>query len=1172
MAQRRLQLADEKGQVPPSGLVQARQHVEQMRAAKTAAGPSPKAGIASGSWKWLGPGNIGGRIRSLVVHPTQPAKLWVGSVSGGIWHSANSGASWAPVDDFMASLAVTTLAIDPTNPDIMYAGTGEGFYNLHAIHGGGVFRSTDGGKSWSHLPATSGATFKYVQRLALVPGQPQTLLVASSSGILRSVDSGQNWKWVAGVSAGGGQYVTATDVVASADGKHALAGMFWALVLHSADGGATWKYSAGIPSSGSGSGRAEVAFAPSQPQTAYAVVDLDGGSLFRSDDSGSQWSLVSKPAHLAAQGWFDNSLWIDPTNANTLVIGGVDLWRSTDGGVQFAKISDWRYSPYSAHADHHIMVADPGYNGTTNRAVWFGNDGGVFRAADVLNVAPLDGWQSHNHNLGITQFYGAAAMGSSGRLIAGSQDNGTLRFLGDPEDWATVMSGDGGFCAADASDAKLAYGEYVNLDVFRTQDGAWTAEYISGKHYNAETSQWEWKSQPYVLGDAKTQSALFIAPLVADPKETQRLYGGGVSLWRTTDAKAPLTTTSGPAWAAIKPPTTDKSPISAVAVSPVDNQVGWVGHVSGALFVTGDLQSPQPTWTAINTTAAGLPARYVTSILADAKDPAAVWVTYGGFSADNLWRTSNGGQTWQVLTGQGSTALPKVPLRSVAVAPQNSAWLYVGTEVGIFTSEDGGQSWTVPTDGPSNVAVDQLLWMKQSLVAVTHGRGIFRHSVCDPGKACDDFDACTSGDTCTDQKQCQGDVVSCDDGNPCTLDLCVAVLGCKHHTMAACEAVVPPYDQPFNCSDAMNKAWTLPFAPIGPTWHIDGTPSDPGAASPACSLNLNNGTNFECASGQKSLDRWAASPWIDARGIAKGAPLVLQFNLAGVWENSVYDSLDIEFTRFGFEEAAEARYHVPPPTKAWLPIQLNLGSYGGQYFQFRFRFTTQDCFGNDGSGPFIDDVQLYLWCASDAACDDGNGCTTDVCTANACFHPANTDACQDGSVCSVQDKCKDGKCAAGAPLSCDDGNPCTTDSCDSKQGCASKPNSESCDDGDACTTKDACSGGKCAGGPAPVCDDGNPCTTDSCDSKQGCVVKPNSESCDDGDACTTKDTCSDGKCAGGPAPVCDDGNPCTLHMSVAVLGCKHHTIAACEAEEPPYDHPFTTSDAINPPSTLPVAA
>ncbi|HZY42098.1 MAG TPA: Calx-beta domain-containing protein, partial [Anaerolineae bacterium] len=247
----------------------------------------------------------------------------------------------------------------------------------------------------------------------------------------------------------------------------------------------------------------------------------------------------------------------------------------------------------------------------------------------------------------------------------------------------------------------------------------------SGQYWNG--SAWVWKSPPYVITDSQTYHANFIAPFVIDPNNADRLLGGGWSLWRTNDAKTTNTSSAGPTWATIKPPDGTSNPISAIAIAPGNSSLIWVGHNNGDVFVTANGTLITPTWTRVDTHTVALPNRFVTRLTIDPQDAQIVYATFGGFSPDNVWRTTNGGATWADLTGSGLTGLPDTPVRSLVVNPNHSNWLYVGTEVGIFASEDGGATWGVPQDGPANVSVDELFWLNNgTLVAATHGRGLYK--------------------------------------------------------------------------------------------------------------------------------------------------------------------------------------------------------------------------------------------------------------------------------------------------------------------------------------------------------------------------------------------------------------------------------------------------------------
>ncbi|MEW5871094.1 MAG: hypothetical protein AB1894_17600 [Chloroflexota bacterium] len=740
VAFRLLQWQDENGDIPPDGIARGQEHAKSMPTGnlvpggepldlmgQSLASPDPAlqgvpaqaslTGANLAGWTWLGPGNIGGRVRSIVIHPTTTTRMWAGSVSGGIWYTSDGGASWSSVDDFMANLAVSTLVMDPMNSNTMYAGTGEGFYNADGIRGAGVFKSTDGGVTWTQLAATAATDWYYVNRLAISPNGA-TLLAAVRSGIWRSTDGGGSWTKVSGV------ITDWTDIdFHPTDSNKAVAGGYNGKAYYSTNGGQTWTAGTGFTA---GSDRVELAYAPSSPTTVYASVDYSNGQLWKSTNGGSSYTLSNTGnSYLGGQGWYDNVVWVAPNDPNLVVVGGIDLWRSTNGGSTLTRISDWWLSPSSAHADHHAIVNHPGYNGSTNKTVFFGNDGGVYKAADVSTVkagSPPNGWQELNNQLGITQYYGAAGNVSSGVIVGGTQDNGTLRYSGSTEGWTDMYGGDGGFCAADQTNPNYFYGEYVYLNIHRSTNAGVSADNISGEYWNG--SAWVWKSAPYYIPDAKNYTANFIAPFVLDPNNSNRLLGGGLSLWRTNDVKTANTNTTGPSWASIK--SSIGSNISAIAIAQGNSDLIWVGHNNGNVYKTTNGTVASPTWTQVDNNPTALPNRYVSRITIDPNNTNIVYVTFTGFSAGNVWRTTDGGSTWNNISGTGATALPSVPVRSLVIHPDNANWLYVGTEIGIFNSSDAGANWISPHIGPANVSVDELFWMDHKLTAATHGRGLYQ--------------------------------------------------------------------------------------------------------------------------------------------------------------------------------------------------------------------------------------------------------------------------------------------------------------------------------------------------------------------------------------------------------------------------------------------------------------
>ncbi len=483
--------------------------------------------IPQEAWTWLGPGNVGGRTRSILIHPQRPDTMWAGSVGGGVWRTDDGGQQWFPLNDLMANLVICCMVMDPRSPDTIYAGTGEGFGNVDSLPGAGIFKTTDGGRTWTQLQATANPNFRHVNRLAVSP-DGAVLLAATRSGIFRSADAGQTWT----------QQLTVemADVdFHPRDSLQAVAGAVAdGTVYHSTDGGIAWILS---QRTDVWSGRVEVTYATADPTMIYASVNQNGGLLCRSTDGGQSFSARNGTSqYLASQGWYDNVVWAgDPTNPNLVIVGGVDLRRSMDGGSTLIDISCW-YQPNSAHADHHVIVADPRYDGRTNVTVFFGNDGGIYKTEDVYSVgtdeARSRGWINLNNNYGVTQFYGAAGNVQSGTIVAGAQDNGTLCYLParGAQGWIDTFGGDGGVCAADPTDPRYFYGEYVNLMIHRSADGGQSAEFICGRPDAGP----QWKPAPYCIPDARDGKANFIAPFLIDPNQPTRILAGGVSLGAPT--------------------------------------------------------------------------------------------------------------------------------------------------------------------------------------------------------------------------------------------------------------------------------------------------------------------------------------------------------------------------------------------------------------------------------------------------------------------------------------------------------------------------------------------------------------------------------------------------------------------------------------------------------------
>ena len=743
---RAMQQASDDGLVRHDGLVNAL----AQRSALVARFRLKAAGIAPSAWTTIGPSNIGGRIRSIVTHPTDPNLLFVGSVSGGIWKSTDAGASWAPVNDFMPNVAIDTLVRDPSNPQRMYAGTGE--VAGDGIRGFGAFVSTDGGSTWPQLggtvpdPTTQQSDFYYISRIAVHPTNSDIVLIATSGlycnsgGVYRSTNAtsvNPTWTLVYSIAARDVKFDpnNGNNVIVG-EGSHCVPPTYTTYdggaVAYSTDAGTSFTR---VPLDTTTKGRVEVAWAPATSGLAVAVTEGSGGRFWASTDSGRSWALNSQTGDGAD--WYTNTVWVDPTDSQRIVVGGFQFYRGdgpanwwiTNAAVPWTRINDWT-NPASVHADDHAIVNASNYNGTSNRVVYVGTDGGLYKSADI---AAHDGvnftayWSNLNNGLQITQFYSGAGKsgyaGGSTLVVGGSQDNGCLKAPASGLSWSNFFYGDGGVTAVDPVDPNFYYCEYINASVNRATTGGFAAPICGGPNPITEGLQ----DAANGCGASATNEANFIAPFVLDPNNFNTMLVGAKSLWRSLDVKA-----ATPDWFVVKgPDPAANNYISAVAVTPGYSDMVWVGYNQGQVYCTSNGTASSPTWTKVTALSA---TRMVLRIMAEENR---VFVTYGGYNAGNVMELTVPGQSTPSQLCQASPTvtdlssnLPQAPVRSIVRNATNANWFYVGTDVGVFDSTDGGVSWNANDDGPGTVATDQLFWLDSAtLVAATHGRGMFKATV-----------------------------------------------------------------------------------------------------------------------------------------------------------------------------------------------------------------------------------------------------------------------------------------------------------------------------------------------------------------------------------------------------------------------------------------------------------
>ncbi|MBZ5497465.1 MAG: hypothetical protein LAP85_13775 [Acidobacteriia bacterium] len=714
------------------------------------------------TWEPVGPGNIGGRTRVILVDPGQPETMYAAGVSGGIWKTEDAGGSWRAVGDLLPNIAVNSMAMDPADTKIIYAGTGEGYFREIVrgtglpLRGEGIFKTVDGGESWVRLQSTSNSDFYWVNDLVVSRNDSRRIYAATRTGVWRSTDAGQSWTRVLNVEdVTGGCLDLALRTDRSSDYLFATCGTFQQATVYlntQAELDGSWV----AVLSDAGMGRTSLAIAPSNPDIVYALSAsyvpgpngmFDGGlhAVFRSDQGGvlDTWRatvrntdktklntlLLTNPLaasyrvcgygsdSYSTMGWYTNVIAVDPRDPEIVFAGGVDLFRSDDGGSNWGPVSHWAESPPSAHADQHGIFFHPDYDGTLNQIMYLGGDGGIWRTDNaraprsLAAVAPCSRnysqvrWTPLNHSYGVTQFYHGAPFPDGKTYLGGTQDNGTV--LGTEQNgidgWINVLGGDGGYVAVDFENPSTVYGEYQYLSLRKSSDGGRTFPSSATRGISEPGS-----------------GTLFITPFVMDPNNSKRLWLGGHSIWRTSDGAA--------SWIQAGQKLSANAKVSAIAVAASDSERVLVGMNDGSIY-----RQDQATSSFASTLWPSSQPRhgYVTWLTFDPSDSQVAYAAYADFGGAHVWKTTDGGENWVSIDGEGATGLPDIPVHVVVVDPNHRERLYLGTDLGVFTTRQGGNVWAVENSGFVNVVTEsltlqQLPGAEPVLWAFTHGRGAWR--------------------------------------------------------------------------------------------------------------------------------------------------------------------------------------------------------------------------------------------------------------------------------------------------------------------------------------------------------------------------------------------------------------------------------------------------------------
>ena len=674
------------------------------------------------TWEERGPNNVGGRTRAIIYDLNDAdngyKKVFAGSVGGGLWVTNDITAAtpgWTRLDDFMGNLAVSTLSQDPSNTQNIYAGTGEGWYNGDAIMGLGIWKSSNGGTSWAQLSSTNNSTFYYVQKI-VVTSTGVVLAATRSGGIQRSTDGGASWTKVLGTGTGGGIQNSAADIEIGANGSiYCSIGIQQVDgIYRSTDGGINWTK---IYASAPDEERIELACAPTDQNRVYALVqdnnapNTDGIKKVMSTSDATAgtptWTTHTLPSwcdqgatstdFTRGQAWYDLIAVVDPSNANTVFIGGVDVLKTTDGGSTWAQVSRWSGGCIGAqiHADNHMMVFKPG----SSTEMIFSNDGGIYRSTDAGATIT-----SRVTGYNVTQYYACAIHPTNTNyFLAGAQDNGTQKFTtAGINATSTATGGDGAFCHIDQTDGVTQITAYV-----------YNNYYVSVTGGNTFIQRFFSPSPPY--------TGSFINPTDYDDN-SNILYAGNTagSYFRWNDAGIGGVNTDN-----VTVTNFSGAIIRNVTVSPLTANRVYFGLSNGSVVRVDNAN----TGTAQTGTVIRTGSGSVSCIAIDGANEDHMLVTYSNYGVTSIYESLNATQaspTWTAVEGN----LPDMPVRWAMFDPRNSDWALIATELGVWSTDDlngASTDWDPTNSNLANVRVDMLQYRAsdRTIAAATHGRGLF---------------------------------------------------------------------------------------------------------------------------------------------------------------------------------------------------------------------------------------------------------------------------------------------------------------------------------------------------------------------------------------------------------------------------------------------------------------
>jgi hypothetical protein len=670
---------------------------------------NPGGRSPNGSWTSLGPSSTSGgyaglgRLNCVGFVSGDNNTIYVGSASGGIWKTSDGGTNWIPIGDNNAVLGVSDIiAYRPaSSPDVIYIATGDrDGGSMWSLGGGqyndnnsvGVLKSTDGGTTWN----TTGLTFyasqyRTVNRLLLHPSDNNILYAATSVGVYKTINGGTDWSLISSTVYIDMEFKPGTP--STIYGSTLSGGIF-----RSTDDGSTWTQTLST-----GNARTELAVTANNSAIVYAILanSSEGlGGIYKSTNSGASFTQVFNGATInmlnwdcnsttaGGQGSYDLCIATDPANSNNVFIGGVNTWRSTNGGTTWTINNHWSgsCSVTAVHADQHCLAYQ---NGTST--LFECNDGGIYKTTNNGSA-----WTHIGSGLVTTQIYRlGVAQSVANENIIGCQDNGTKAYLSGS--WNDELGGDGFDCAIDYTNQNTLYGELYYGDIRRsTNHGSTWSKILTGL----------------------SGTAWWCTPFAIDPSVNTTLYIGYQDVYKST--------TQGSSWTKIS--NWNGTSLRTLAVAPSNSNYIYAATPNILYLTTNGGTS----WSNITGTIP-VGSGNITCISVKNDDPNTAWVSLGSYSSDRIYQTINGGATWTSI----SSGLPSIPVMCIVQNKQSTTQveLYAGTDVGVY-EKSGSTDWAMFSNGLPNVVVTELEIYYNSnttnsrIRAASYGRGLWQSDLC----------------------------------------------------------------------------------------------------------------------------------------------------------------------------------------------------------------------------------------------------------------------------------------------------------------------------------------------------------------------------------------------------------------------------------------------------------